>query len=109
TTVSETSSVYAYFSMNEKEYLDFLERTPGATVKEKLKNIPPVDLLLANGRPYPEKGRVQAVTGQIDAGTGSIQFRVTFTNATGLLSNGNSGKIRIPKIYENATVFPEMA
>ncbi|MCD8539418.1 MAG: efflux RND transporter periplasmic adaptor subunit, partial [Leadbetterella sp.] len=42
TTVSETSAVYAYFSMNEKEYLDFLERTPGTTVKEKLKNIPPV-------------------------------------------------------------------
>ncbi len=109
TTVSETSSVYAYFSMNEKEYLDFLERTPGATVKEKLGNIPPVDLLLANGQPYPGKGHVRAVTGQIDAATGSIQFRVTFTNSAGLLSNGNSGKIRIPKTYENAVVFPEMS
>ncbi len=109
TTVSETSSVYAYFSMNEKEYLDFLERTPGTTVKEKLKNIPEVDLLLANGQPYPEKGRVQAVTGQIDPSTGSIRFRVTFTNASGLLSNGNSGKVRIPKVYENAVVFPEMS
>ena len=109
TTVSETSAVYAYFSMNEKEYLDFLERTPGATVKEKLKNIPPVELVLANGQPYPEKGSVKAVTGQIDAATGSIQFRVTFPNSTGLLANGNSGRVRIPKTYENATVFPEMA
>ncbi len=109
TTVSETSSVYAYFSMNEKEYLDFLGRTPGTTVKEKLKNIPEVDLVLANGELYPEKGKVQAVTGQIDASTGSIQFRVTFKNPAGLLSNGNSGKIRIPKTYENALVFPEMS
>ncbi|MFS0491434.1 efflux RND transporter periplasmic adaptor subunit [Leadbetterella byssophila] len=109
TTVSETSSVYAYFSMNEKEYLDFLGRTPGTTVKEKLKNIPEVDLVLANGELYPEKGKVQAVTGQIDASTGSIQFRVTFRNPAGLLSNGNSGKIRIPKTYENALVFPEMS
>lgn len=109
TTVSETSSVYAYFSMNEKEYLDFLERAPGGTVKEKLGNIPPVDLLLANGQAYPEKGHVRAVTGQIDPGTGSIQFRVTFANSAGLLSNGNSGKIRIPKTYENAVVFPEMS
>jgi membrane fusion protein (multidrug efflux system) len=109
TTVSETSSVYAYFSMNEKEYLDFLGRTPGSTVKEKLKNIPEVDLVLANGELYPEKGKVQAVTGQIDASTGSIQFRVTFRNPAGLLSNGNSGKIRIPKTYENALVFPEMS
>lgn len=109
TTVSETSAVYAYFSMNEKEYLDFLERTPGATVKEKLKNIPPVELVLANGQAYPEKGRVQAVTGQIDAATGSIQFRVTFANSTGLLSNGNSGRVRIPKTYDNAIIFPEMS
>ena len=109
TTVSETSSVYAYFSMNEKEYLDFLERTPGTTVKEKLKNIPPVELVLANGQPYPEQGKVQAVTGQIDAATGSIQFRVTFANSSGLLANGNSGRVRIPVTYENATVFPEMA
>lgn len=109
TTVSETSSVYAYFAMNEKEYLDFLERTPGATVKEKLKNIPEVELLLANGQPYSEKGKVQAVTGQIDPATGSIRFRVTFSNAAGLLSNGNSGKVRIPKVYENAIIFPEMA
>jgi len=109
TTVSETSSVYAYFSMNEKEYLDFLERTPGASVKEKLKNIPPVELVLVNGQTYPEKGNVRAVTGQIDAATGSIQFRVTFANSTGLLSNGNSGKIRIPKTYENAVIFPEMS
>ncbi len=109
TTVSETSAVYAYFSMNEKEYLDFLERTPGTGVKEKLKNIPPVELVLANGKAYPEKGKVQAVTGQIDAATGSIQFRVTFANSTGLLTNGNSGRVRIPRTYEYATVFPEMA
>lgn len=109
TTVSQTGSVYAYFSMNEKEYLDFLGNSPGSTVKEKLGNIPAVDLVLANGQVYSEKGKVQAVTGQIDAATGSIQFRVTFTNNQGLLSNGNSGKIRIPKVYSDAVVFPEMA
>lgn len=109
TTVSDVSQLYAYFSMNEKEYLDFLESTPGNTVKEKLNNIPAVDLVLANGQIYSEKGEVQAVTGQIDASTGSIQFRVTFGNSQGLLSNGNSGKIRIPKTYSDAIVFPEMA
>src|SRR5699024_5065757 len=36
-TVSDTSELYAYFSMNEKEYLDFLKNSKGATVPEKLK------------------------------------------------------------------------
>ncbi len=108
-TVSDTSELYAYFSMNEKEYLDFLKNSKGATVPEKIKNMPAIELLLANGDVYEEKGYVKAVTGQIDANTGSIQFRISFPNPKKLLSNGNSGKIRIPVTYDNALVIPESA
>lgn len=109
TTISDTSEVYAYFSMNEKEYLDFLEDSYGATVPEKLRNMPMVELKLANGSMYQEKGKVEAVTGQIDESTGSIQFRVSFPNAQKLLSNGNSGTIMLPKLYNDALVIPESA
>ena len=109
TTVSDTRELYVYFSMNEKEYLNFLKDSEGATLPEKLKNIPSVELILANGEVYKERGRIQTVTGQIDATTGTIQFRVLFDNAAKLLSNGNSGKVRIPKSYDKATVIPESA
>jgi|SRR5690606_7516806 len=109
TTVSETGEVYAYFSMNEREYLDFLSETEGTNVKEKLKNIPEVDLIMANDEIYPEKGKIQTVTGQINPQTGTIQFRASFANKDGLLSNGNSGIIRIPKSYKNAVIIPESA
>lgn len=109
TTVSDTSELFVYFSMNEKEYLDFLKNTEGATVPEKLRNMPPVELVLANGEVYGEKGYVKAVTGQIDPSTGSIQFRVSFPNPNKLLSNGNSGRVRIPKQYDGALVIPESA
>ncbi|MDR2205901.1 MAG: efflux RND transporter periplasmic adaptor subunit [Flavobacteriaceae bacterium] len=109
TTISDTRSVYAYFSMNEKEYFDFLENSAGATVPEKIKNLPQVELQLANGSLYPEKGKIETVSGQIDATTGTMQFRVGFSNPQKLLSNGNSGVIRIPKRYDNALVVPEAA
>lgn len=109
TTVSDTSGIFAYFSMNEKEYLNFLEDSVGATVPEKLRNMPMVDLELANGSTYPEKGKIEAVTGQIDPQTGTIQFRVSFPNASKLLSNGNSGTIKVPKLYDQALVVPESA
>ena len=109
TTISDTRSVYAYFSMNEKEYLNFLEKSVGATVPEKIRNLPLVELKLANGSLYPEKGKIEVTTGQIDAATGTIQFRVGFSNPTKLLSNGNSGTIRFPKFYNNAIVVPETA
>ncbi|SDH89473.1 membrane fusion protein, multidrug efflux system [Chryseobacterium taeanense] len=109
TTISDTSEIYAYFSMNEKEYFDFLEKSPGATMPEKIRNLPMVELQLANGSIYPEKGRIEAITGQIDPTTGTIQFRVAFTNAQKLLSNGNSGTIRFPQRYDNVLVVPESA
>lgn len=68
-----------------------------------------VELQLANGSLYPEKGRIQAITGQIDPTTGTIQFRVAFSNAQKLLSNGNSGTIRFPQHYDNVLVVPESA
>ena len=109
TTVSDTSGIFAYFSMNEREYLDFLENAYGATVPEKLRNMPMVELELANGSLYGEKGKIEAATGQIDPTTGTIQFRVSFPNAAKLLSNGNSGTIKVPKLYDKALVVPESA
>ena len=107
TTISDTSRVFAYFSMNEKEYLDFLEDSYGANIEEKLKNMPMAELQLANGSMYNEKGRIEAVTGQIDPTSGTIQFRVSFNNPQKLLSNGNSGTVKIPIPYENVLVLPE--
>jgi len=109
TTISDTSEIFAYFSMNEKAYFDFLEKSVGANVPEKIKNLPMVVLQLANGSIYPEKGRIEAITGSLDPTTGTIQFRVSFKNAQKLLSNGNSGTIRFPKHYDNVLVVPESA
>jgi membrane fusion protein (multidrug efflux system) len=108
TTISDVRQLYAYFSMNESEYLNFLYETKGSSPEEKLKNIPAVELVMANGRIYEEKGEISAITGQINPQTGSIQFRVSFPNKQGVLTNGNSGKIRIPKTYKDVLVIPEM-
>ena len=107
TNVSETGEVYAYFSMNESEYLNFLENAEGKTVKDKLNNLPQVDLILANGQTYSEKGKIQTVSGQIDPQTGSIKFRAMFKNSDGLLANGNSGFIHLPKAFGEVLVVPE--
>lgn len=109
TTISDVSKVYAYFSMNEKEYFEFLNNTPGNSLNEKIKTLPEVELKLADGSIYAEKGKIETVSGQIDQATGTVQFRVGFSNANKFLSNGNSGKIRIPKKYTQVLVVPEVA
>ncbi|HRN80231.1 MAG TPA: efflux RND transporter periplasmic adaptor subunit [Ferruginibacter sp.] len=109
TTVSDTKEVYAYFSMNEAEYLNFLSDAEGKDLKEKIENFLPVELELANGNVYTEKGKIETVSGQINPTSGTVQFRVAFPNGGQLLSNGSSGKIRIPKQLRDKLVIPESA
>lgn len=109
TTVSDITQVYAYFSMNESEYLDFLQTTEGKTLQDKLNNFPKVSLILANGQEYPLQGKIETSIGQINQSTGTVSFRAVFDNPNQLLTNGNSGKIKIPTIYENVMVVPQEA
>ncbi|PHR13822.1 MAG: efflux transporter periplasmic adaptor subunit [Aequorivita sp.] len=109
TTVSDISKVYAYFSMNEKEYLDFIQNAEGKDIEEKIKKLPKVQLLLANGSLYEEEGTIETINSQVNANTGSISFRAVFDNPSRILTNGNSGKIKVPKVYNDAVVVPQEA
>ena len=109
TTVSDTDSVYAYFGINERDYLKLLQTTEGNTLSEKIKNLPPVELRLVNGEIYKQPGTIQTVTGQVNEATGTVSVRAIFPNSGRLLANGNSGKIRIPNTYHDVPVVPETA
>jgi membrane fusion protein (multidrug efflux system) len=109
TTVSMIDDVYAYFAINERDYLNFIQDTEGANLGEKIKNFPAVELRMVNGSVYKEKGKIETVTGQVSTSTGTVNFRARFPNSNRLLSNGNSGSIMIPKTYEQAVVIPESA
>ncbi len=109
TTVTDISKVYAYFSMNEKDYLDFLLTADGKTRKEKIKNLPKVTLVLANGQPYKYKGTIQTVNSQINPQTGTVSFRAIFKNPNRILTNGSTGIIKVPHTYDNVVVVPQKA
>ncbi|MBD0297990.1 MAG: efflux RND transporter periplasmic adaptor subunit, partial [Flavisolibacter sp.] len=63
TTVTNVGNIYAYFSVNEKQALQFSRTTPGATAQERLATIPPVTLILADGSEFPQKGKVETGSG----------------------------------------------
>lgn len=109
TTVANTVNIIANFSLNEKELLDFLRSWPGDTQAEKIKNMPAIGLQLADGSQYDESGRIETISGVVDANTGSINFRASFKNTKGLLRSGTSGKIIIPRILKNSLLIPQKA
>lgn len=107
TTVSDISKVYAYFSMNETDYLNFIQGTSGSSIEEKIDSLPAVKLKLANGSMYEQEGKIETINSQINQSTGSISFRAEFDNPSRILTNGNSGSIMIPDTYTNAVVVPQ--
>lgn len=109
TTVSNISSVYAYFAMNEKDFLAFMDQAEGASISDKLADFPEVELILANGKVYEHTGKIETITGQIDPRTGTITFRATFPNPDKKLRSGASGQISIPKIYDQVILVPEQS
>jgi membrane fusion protein (multidrug efflux system) len=109
TILSETRDVHAYFSMSEINFLQFKDQFPGNTIEQKIKQMPPVQLVLATDSVYPEKGKVQLAEGQFSKTTGTINFRATFPNAQGILRSGNTGKIRIERKLGSSILIPQEA
>jgi membrane fusion protein (multidrug efflux system) len=109
TVLSEIKDIRAYFSFSEPDFLRFKEQYPGKTIAEKVKAMPPVQLVLADNSVYPEKGRVEMVSGQFSSGMGSIPFRASFPNLNGGLRSGNTGKIRISSSVPSGLVVPQEA
>ncbi|TSJ44904.1 efflux RND transporter periplasmic adaptor subunit [Fluviicola chungangensis] len=109
TTVSNISKIYAYFSMNEKQLLEFIRNTKGADLKAKIANTPQVSLVLSDGSLYPEKGRIGSINGLIDQQTGSARIRAAFSNKLNLLRSGGSAQVRIPQEISNGFLVPQRA
>ena len=109
TTVSNTTEMYAYFSMNEKEFLTMIKGLKGNNMQEKFSSMPDVSLILADNSVYGEKGRIQTASGLVDPQTGSVNIRATFPNKEGILRSGGSGLVRIPQHVESAIIVPQNA
>lgn len=107
TTVSNISKMYVYFSMTEKQLLEYTKGTDG--VKGALAAIPAVSLQLADGSTYNQTGKVTNVSGVIDIATGSVSMRATFDNPQKILRSGGSGSVVFPIHMDNAILVPQKA
>lgn len=106
TMVSNIKEVYAFFYLNEKDFISLSKNTEGDDLNAKILNLPAVNLQLADGSIYPYEGKIETIAGAVEKSTGTVKVRATFPNTENLLRNGNSGSIRIPKQYSNVLAIP---
>ncbi|MGE5186507.1 MAG: efflux RND transporter periplasmic adaptor subunit [Acidobacteriota bacterium] len=102
TTISDSSEVFAYFSISEREYLMLVRSAPGAQPRQ-------VSLVLADGSPFGHQGYVDAVASELDPKTGTLAYRARFPNPERTLKHGSSGKVVIETALAAAVLVPQSA
>ena len=106
-TVSDDAQVYVYFSMSENQIIDLIQQY--GSLRQALEGMPEVEFKLSNGKLYNHKGRVDAVSGTVDATTGAVSLRAVFDNPEKLLRNGGNGTIILPTALADCIVIPQGA
>ncbi len=93
TTVSTVDPIRVTYGISEREYLRFaasINRKDYATTERG----PALELVLADGSVFPEKGKAVLVDREVDPRTGTMTVRGFFPNPAHILRPGQYGKVR---------------
>jgi membrane fusion protein (multidrug efflux system) len=111
TSVSQLNPIKVYFSISDREYLALTERARrgGGDLFNSASAIP-LTLTLANGQPFPLKGRIAFVDRQMNPQTGSIRIAAAFPNPGNVLRPGQFGRVKAEtELRHNALLIPQVA
>jgi membrane fusion protein, multidrug efflux system len=107
-TISTVDPIKAYFQVSEQDYLKAQENMERDSTGKVL--APPVEMILADGTLYPEKGKFSAVDRQVDAQTGTIRLAALFPNPQNILRPSQFVRVRLTvRIRHGALLVPQRA
>jgi RND family efflux transporter MFP subunit len=110
TTVSTVNPIRVWFTMSEQEYLHFAKDSPTHGDWEAANNRLELELVLADGSVYPERGRYWMADREMDPKTGSIRLAGIFPNPGDSLRPGQYGRVRaVTSVREGALLVPQRA
>ena len=108
TNVTDPRHLFAYFSMSEKT-IHNLTDIYNCRMSDLISILPEVSLATYWGEKLHQKGRIDAISGNVDESTGSVILRASFDNPEDLFRNGSNGTIILPYELKNAIVIPQEA
>jgi len=108
--VSTVDPIKVYFTLSEQEYLGYTR--PSLNDAEQTGRLDQLvlELILADGTTYPEKGKFYFADREVDPKTGAIRMAGVFPNAGNLLRPGQYGRVRaVTSVKEEALLVPQRA
>jgi membrane fusion protein, multidrug efflux system len=104
-TVSSIDPIRVNTTISEAEYLRFFARR-----NEQNAGSRSLELILADGGVYPQKGKLVLVDRAVDEKTGTLTFAAEFPNPEGRLRPGQFGRVRaVVEMANDALLIPKRA
>jgi membrane fusion protein (multidrug efflux system) len=108
TTVSTVNPIKVYIPISEQEYMHFTRTSEAKRNSDK--DGPSLELVLADGRVFPHKGKVYFADRQVDERTGTIKVATLFPNPGNLLRPGQFAKVKaLIDTQKGALLVPQRA
>lgn len=110
TTVSTVNPIKVYFTLSEQEYLNHTRPNPTRGEWDAASRKLELELVLADGASYPQRGRFFVADRQIDQKTGAIRLAGVFPNPGNTLRPGQYGRVRaVTSVKAGALLIPQRA
>lgn len=107
TTVSNVNPMRVYLSISEREYLMYQRMRAEGRMKSSRGDL---ELILADGSTFPERGRIIIADRAVDLKTGTLSLVAEFPNSKNVLRPGQFGRVRLAATTaENALLVPQKA
>jgi RND family efflux transporter MFP subunit len=110
TSVSTVDPIKVYFTVSEREYLDWNKRFPTEPTRKAAGKNLRLELILADGLTYPHDGTFYFADRQVNQSTGAIRIAGLFPNPGNILRPGGYGKVRTAvRVQHDALLVPQRA
>jgi RND family efflux transporter MFP subunit len=110
TTVSQVNPIKAYFTVSEQERLDFYRWFPTEASREAKRRQLQLELILADGTTYPQKGTFYFADREVNPSTGAFRIAGLFPNPGNIMRPGQFGRVRTAiRIKQGALLVPQRA
>jgi len=109
TTVSQLDPILVSFPLSEQEYLRYAPAIGKAVEAGEFKGAT-IELVLADGSVFPQRGVAYPAGGGVDPRTGTITMKARFANPGNVLRAGQFARVRAQtQILKGALVVPQRA
>ena len=110
TTLVALDPVYFVFDISEQDLLAYQQAARSGALPAMHGQQIPIEARAQTDTDWPHKGTIDFVDNRLEAGAGTIRARANLSNAGGLVTPGQFGRVRLPfSVPYEAMLVPETA